>query len=172
MRSTDIQSTGARAPMMPGRPVLGVAAGLVAGAAFISLNCWFAADGKPWYAPFRTIATVVQGTPPDEANPWIGVAIHIVLSIFFGMLFMVSTHPWLAGKAMAGLAGLAYGGVLYVINFQVLSRFVDYWSAFLNSTNQPFELATHLVFGAVLAVFLLPAPRRATPAVGGPAIAN
>jgi hypothetical protein len=79
----------------------------------------------------------------------------------FGLIFAALLAPlrrrsagWLAW------AGLVFGGVVYLVDFQVLARFVPWFSAFL-LTNQPFELAAHLVFGAVLAALLLLAkPRR------------
>jgi hypothetical protein len=56
--------------------------------------------------------------------------------------------------------GLLFGGVVYVIDIQIFARNVGYFSAF-QATNQPLELAAHLVFGAVLAALLLLAKPRA-----------
>ncbi|TDD55227.1 hypothetical protein [Saccharopolyspora elongata] len=148
---------------MPVRMAMSVAGGLIAGVAFIALNSWFATStGMDPFAPFKMIATLAQGPPPESGTVWIGMAIHLVLSILFGILFAAITQGWAGGRTVAAL-GLLYGGVLYVINFQVLSRFVEYWSAFHTSANQPFELAAHLVFGAVLALFLIPFGRYLQP---------
>jgi hypothetical protein len=60
-------------------------------------------------------------------------------------------------------AGLLYGAVVYLIDFQVLARVVPRFSAFL-ATGQPFEVAAQLVFGAVLAALPLLAKPRTGPA--------
>ncbi|GAA5103662.1 hypothetical protein [Haloechinothrix salitolerans] len=151
---------GTSAPALPVRLAMGVLGGIVAGAGFIALTMWFAhTDGKDVVAPFKMISTIIEGPPPDQGTVWLGVVIHVVLSVAFGVLFALLTHPWGTGT-LAALAGLIYGGAIYVVNFQVLSRFVDHWSAFLDGTNQPFEVATHLVFGALLAVFFPAVTRR------------
>lgn len=149
------------AATLPTRIVMGVVGGIVAGAGFIALNMWFAyAAGENMLAPFKMISTIVSGPPPEDGTVWLGVVVHVVLSVAFGLIFALVTHPWGAGS-LAAIAGLVYGGAIYVVNFQILSRFVDQWGAFLEGTNQPFELAAHLVFGALLAVFLAPATRSA-----------
>lgn len=152
---------GSSAPTLPVRLAMGVVGGIVAGAGFIALTMWFAhTDGKDAVAPFKMISTIVQGPPPDDGTVWLGVVVHAVLSVLFGLIFALLTHPWGTGT-VAALAGLVYGGAIYVVNFQLLSRFVEHWGAFLDGTNQPFEVAVHLVFGALLAVFFPAAARRA-----------
>jgi hypothetical protein len=54
-----------------------------------------------------------------------------------------------------------FGGAVYVVDFQIFARNVGYFSALVETTNQPLELAAHLVFGAVLAALLLLAKPRA-----------
>lgn len=142
----------------------GVLSGFLAGVVFIALNSWFVTTmGKPTLAPFKTIATLAQGPPPPQATVWIGMAIHAVLSALFGLLFAALVSQM--GNRSAGWvlwAGLVYGGLIYVIDFQILSRFVGHFSAFLAVTNQPFELTVHILFGAVLAALLLLAMRSIT----------
>jgi hypothetical protein len=141
----------------------GALSGFLSGVAFIALHSWFAVSaGDGALAPFRTVATIVEGPYPTTTVIGIGMAVHVVLSVVFGLVFAVLLAPlrrrsagWLAW------AGLLFGGVVYLVDFQVLARFVPWFSAFLQGTNQPFELAAHLVFGAVLAALLLLAkPRR------------
>lgn len=134
----------------------GLVAGFLAGVVFIALNSWFATTmGRPALAPFTLIATLAQGPPPGQATVWIGMAIHAVLSALLGLVFAVLVAA-LRGRSTGLLlwAGLIYGAVVYIVAFQVLSRFVGQFRAFLPATNQPFELAVHLVFGAVLAALL------------------
>ncbi len=150
------------APTLPVRLTLGAAGGIIAGAGFAALNLWFATvAGKGTLAPFSMISTILLGPPLAEGVVWLGLMIHIVLSVTFGVVFALLTHPWGIGTT-ATLAGLVYGGAIYVINFQILSRVIDYWGAFIQETNQPFELASHLVFGAILAVFFPAVTRNRT----------
>lgn len=133
----------------------GLLAGFLAGVAFMALNAWFAsAAGRPVVAPFRTVATLVQGPPPSQATVWIGMVIHSALAALLGVLFAVLLAG-LRGRSRGLLvwAGLIYGAAVYFVDFQVLARIVPQFDAF-RMTNQPFELAVHLVFGAVLAALL------------------
>lgn len=142
----------------------GALSGFLAGVVFIALNSWFATTmGKPALAPFKVIATLAQGPPPPQATVWVGMVIHAVLSALLGLVF-AALAGWIRERS-AGLlmwAGILYGVVVYVIDFQVLSRFVPQFNAFLAATNQPLELAVHLVFGAVLAALLALAANRPT----------
>lgn len=136
------------------RLVRGAIAGFVAGLVFIALNSWFVTTmGKPALAPFKTIATLAQGPPPAMATIWIGEAIHSVLSAAFGVGFVILTFL-IRRNGLLAAAGLIYGGLLYAVDFQILSRFIPYFSAVLKATNQPFELSVHMVFGALLAVLV------------------
>ena len=135
----------------------GAVGGFAAGVVFMVLDSWFSGTlGQPALAPFRAVATLAQGPPPAAASIWIGMAIHSALSVVLGLIFAAIVMSGRVRDAReVVLAGLIYGGVVYAINFQVLARFVGQFSAFQRS-NQPFELAIHLVFGAVLALFMLP----------------
>lgn len=141
----------------------GAVAGFLAGVGFIALNSWYATTtGAQALQPFQLIATLVQGPPPDRAMVWIGMVVHVVLSILLGVLFVALLAP-LRGHSPAWLpwAGLLFGAGVYLVDFQVLSRFVPQFGAFLQATNQPFELSVHLAFGAVLAALLTAGFRQA-----------
>lgn len=138
----------------------GLLAGFLAGIVFIALNSWFAASmGKPQLAPFKTVATIIQGPPPPHATIWVGMVVHAVLSAIFGLVFAALMTP-LRARFRGSLvwAGLIYGAVIYIVDFQVLSRLVPHFSAFIKVTSQPLELSVHLVFGAILAALLLSIP--------------
>lgn len=143
----------------------GLVSGFLAGVVFIALNSWFAGSmGMSTLAPFKTIATLVEGPPPPQATIWVGMVIHSVLSALFGLVLAAFLARMRANRSAGWLlwAGLLSGGLIYVVDFQVLSRFVPQFSAFLKVTNQPFELAVHLAFGAVLAALLASWPARTT----------
>lgn len=151
------------APERPGpRLFMGALGGLCAGVAFIALTSWFATSmGEPPLEPFRVIASIAALAPSQISVVWLGMAIHSALSVLFGMIFAALT-ALLRGNGMLMAAGFLYGGIIYAINFHVFARFLDVFENF-RGVNQPFELAVHLVFGGVLALFLLRPPRRVGP---------
>ena len=130
----------------------------------MALHSWFAVSiGQDTLAPYRIVATVVEGPPPAFATAGIGMVVHAVLAVLFGLLFAAALAPLRRRSAgWFAWAGLLFGGVVYVVDFQILARNVVYFSAVLETTNQPLELAANLVFGAVLAALLLLAKPRAT----------
>jgi hypothetical protein len=118
--------------------------------------------GQDTAAPLRMIATIVEGPPPAEAVQGVGVVVHVVLSALFGLIFATLLLPLRRRSAgWFAWAGLLFGGVIYLVDFLVLARSVAWFSAF-QGTNQPLELAAHLVFGSVLAALLLLAKPRTT----------
>jgi hypothetical protein len=141
----------------------GAFSGLLAGLAFLALNSWFAmSTGQDAAAPLRRIATIAEGPPPMEAVEGVGVVVHAVLSAVFGLVFAALLLPLRRRSAgWFAWAGLLFGGAVYLVDFQVFARSVPWFSAF-RTTNQPLELAAHLVFGSVLAALLLLAKPRTT----------
>ncbi len=141
----------------------GALSGFLAGAAFMAIHSWFAVSiGQDALAPYRTVATLVEGPPPFLATAGVGMVVHAVLSVLFGLLLAAALAPLRRRSAgWFAWAGLLFGGAVYVVDFQIFARNVGYFSALLETTNQPLELASHLVFGAVLAALLLLAKPRA-----------
>lgn len=142
----------------------GAFSGLVAGVAFLAITTWHAAStGQGTAAPLRTIATLVEGPPSTEAVPGLGVVVHVVLSALFGLVFATLLLP-LRRRSAGWLtwAGLAFGGVVYLVDFQLIAPSAGWFAAFQDA-NQPFMLAAHLVFGSVLAALLLLAKPRTAP---------
>jgi uncharacterized membrane protein YagU involved in acid resistance len=106
------------------------------------------------------ISTVVLGDDAmtnGDANSTIGWIVHLVLSIAFGLVFALIARR-LRTNGEVAVAGLVYGGLLYLVNFQILARI---WFETFKMANQPFEVVVHIVFGALLAVALYNSgPRR------------
>ena len=155
------QATGAAARTPASRStgeslIKAAVAGLVAGGVFIGLTMWFAtSQGRPPLAPLKLIATLVVDGPAKElggGGAWIGAGVHAVLSALFGLVFGLVT-PWLRRHDVLLEAGLAYGGLIYLVNFQILARIA---LPQFRDVNQPVEASLHLLFGAVLAAALLP----------------
>ena len=150
-----------------GRLARGVVGGLVAGALFILATLWFAAStGGDANGPLMMISTIVLGKEAitdGTASAGVGIAVHAVLSAFFGILFGLAV-PMFRTNGTLLLAGTAYGALLYVVNFKI---FAPLAFPVLEMANQPFEVVVHIVFGTLLAIaFLSTDARRGEPIIG------
>ncbi|MGM0386700.1 MAG: hypothetical protein ACQERF_12080 [Actinomycetota bacterium] len=137
--------------------ILGAIGGIAAGAVFGALNMWYAAStGMPADMPLQMIATIVQGEgamAAGTANPILGMAVHMVLSMAFGVtLAFLLRFGRIDSGAGRALAGLGFGIALYLVNFLVISPIA--YPVFQDA-NQPLELATHMIFGSVAVLFLM-----------------
>lgn len=138
------------------RPTLGVfpaaGYGLIAGivmAMVAMLATWMLGMGP--FAPLAMIAGIAIG-PEATMSPTpsvlaIGLMLHMVLSMMFGVVFALLA-PRLRANYVA--LGAAYGVVLWLVNFYLLS-FVSPGARAM-ATHEPVWLAitTHLMFGLVL----------------------
>jgi uncharacterized membrane protein YagU involved in acid resistance len=128
----------------------GAIGGLLAGMVFVGVTMWFtnSTAGKA-DMPLRMISTIVKGDQAMAAGTTsvgLGVLVHLVLSVAFGMLFALVV-PRLRSNGTVALAATLYGALLYVVNFLVLAPLV--FTVF-TMANKPFELLAHLVFGTLL----------------------
>ena len=149
----------------------GVIAGLAVGFVFILANMIYATsqpalvnvpDGPnlPAIAPFLDIGTIFyfddmpQMTP---AYPFVGLITHFSLSIVFGLIFALAMVPLFSNARALLVGGIAYGGVLYLVNYQILGRVVFEWfdPSDPMGPNPWFGLVTHLGFGLLLVPFFL-----------------
>lgn len=134
----------------------GVVAGTAAGLLFLLANMWFAVSkGMPAAAPLYDISTIFHfaGKPdPSAENAIVGLITHLTLAAGFGVA-MALLAPLLRSRAALWGGGLAFGVVLYLVNFQILGRVAFEW--FQVGPNQTFELFAHAAYGLVLVPFLL-----------------
>jgi uncharacterized membrane protein YagU involved in acid resistance len=133
-----------------GRLVRGAVGGVAAGLVFAAVTMWFAdSTGGKAEMPLRMISTIVKGDQAMAAgttSPALGAVVHLVLSVLFGIVFALAV-PRFRTNGTVALAGTAYGLLLYVLNFLVLTPLV--FTTF-RMANQPFEVFAHLVFGTLL----------------------
>jgi uncharacterized membrane protein YagU involved in acid resistance len=160
---------GTEEPLV-GRLLRGTVGGVLAGVVFAGVTMWFAhSTGGKADMPLAMMATIVQGDAAmaaGTANPTVGVLVHLVLSALFGAVFALAV-PRLRTNGTVAVAGTAYGLLLYVVNFLVLTPL---WFTTFKAANQPFEVFAHLVFGTLLSfAFFGSGARRASvpwPSVG------
>lgn len=133
----------------------GAVGGLVAGVIFGVFQMWYLADaGMPANTIIRMIATIVQ---PDEyfaagtTSLPIGWAVHVTLSLTYGALLGLVATEFRANASRVALAGF-YGLVVYIFNFLLLAPL--FYPVF-EAANQPFEAVVHVVYGFLLAPFLV-----------------
>jgi hypothetical protein len=149
---TDFQDIGERITR-------GTIAGLVAGLVFlIATMGYVTTQGKPAVAPMIDISTVFHGQDepvPNPDNVVIGLVTHLTLSIVFGVVFALLL-VLLPRRAFVVLgAGVVYGLLLYVVNFQIFGRTLFPWFTDPKGPDQGFEVFIHAVFGLFLGPFLI-----------------
>ncbi len=153
----------------------GVIAGTAAGLLFLLANMWFAVSkGMPAAAPLYDISTIfhfADKPDPTAENAVVGLVTHLTLAAGFGVLLAL-VAPLLRSRAALWGGGIAFGVVLYLVNFQILGRIAFEW--FQVGPNQTFELFAHAGYGLALVPFLLGfagAEQRATATSGARATA-
>jgi hypothetical protein len=133
----------------------GVVAGIAAGLLFLLANMWYAdSQDLPAVAPLYDISTIFYFTDeptPRPENAAVGLVVHLALSAGFGVLLAAFAPLFASGRILA-LGALAYGLLLYLVNFQILGRVAFEW--FQEGPNQTFEVFAHLGYGLLLAPFL------------------
>ena len=130
-----------------------VNAGLIAGALFLVAEMLLVplVGGSPWGPP-RMIAAIVlgEGVLPPPASFALGIvlvalAVHFALSIVYAIALGAMVHR--AGSGAALLIGLAFGLVLYLVNFFVFTAVFPWFATARNWVS----IVSHLLFGGVAA---------------------
>lgn len=80
----------------------------------------------------------------------LGVVVHTAIFVASGIIFGLVASRLRTNAAIA-VAGLVFGLLLYLVNFQLIGRFV---LPQFQMTNQPFEVFAHVAFGAIVAPLL------------------
>ncbi|MGH2751835.1 MAG: hypothetical protein ACRDK3_13330 [Actinomycetota bacterium] len=157
---------GAVPEPLPLRLARGAIGGLVAGLIFMGATMWFSSSvGNPSDGPLMMISTILKGDgamSAGTASAELGWIVHSVLSVGFGIAFSLLA-PLFRTNGTIAIAGAAFGALLYLLNFQVISPIA---LPIFSMANQPFEAAIHVVFGLLLSlVFFGSGVRRGDPIV-------
>ena len=131
-------------------------AGLVGGVVFLMMEMlliWIAMGQSPWGPP-RMMAAMVMGKsvlpPPATFSApimMVAMAIHIMMSVVYGVLLCAIVHRMSKGAALA--TGALFGLVaVYLVNFHVVAPMMFPW--FTEAQNWV-SVLSHVVFGVVIA---------------------
>jgi hypothetical protein len=93
----------------------------------------------------------------NPSYPLAGLITHFSLSIVFGLIFALVVVPLLGSVRLLLIGAVAFGGLLYIVNYQILGRVLFEWFD-PSSPMGPdpwFGLLTHLGFGLLLVPFFL-----------------
>ncbi|MFW5739483.1 MAG: hypothetical protein ACOC1F_03865 [Myxococcota bacterium] len=146
----------------------GIGFGILAGLIFALVEIIAAAAmGNPVFGPFRMFASIVLGSAALQTVSLgtaiiVGSFVHVVLSGLFGLAYglfnsRLSTETETSWSRQV-LLGLAFGGLVWLVNFQIIARIAYPW--FLNAP-QFLQLVMHaLFFGVSLAIMYAAAARR------------
>jgi len=108
--------------------VMGAVAGLFAGFLFILANMWYApTQNLPATAPFNAIGTIFYRDAMPQLTPAyaiVGLITHFSLSIAFGVTFALLVAPLFSNIRALVVGAVVYGGLLYIVNYQILGRLV------------------------------------------------
>ena len=140
----------------------GLLGGLVAGAVFAIAQMLLAvAMGASYTTPWAFFASILLGQgaitgPFTLATFIVGFVVHFVLSALFGLIWGATAKSVSRGirdeYGAHAVAAMVYGLVIWLVNFQVIARFVYPW--FLE-TNTLLQLLLHAVaFGLPLGLYL------------------
>ncbi len=125
-------------------------AGLAGGTAFLALvlvlaPAWLGVDDAVILYYF---ASLVMGTDVLVAQAnlpvlLVGVLVHYVFSLLFGLLIAIVVHRW--GLLVGIVGGAVLGASLYAINLYTMTLFVPWFFAI----NSSLLFLAHVVYGAV-----------------------
>ncbi|KDP87724.1 membrane protein [Cupriavidus sp. SK-3] len=141
-------------------------AGLAAGVIFLILEVlatWILGT-SPW-APLRMTAAIVMGHSVssqsatfDPSVTLVALVVHFALSIIFGLILaaIMASFSLDSSIGMASLAGAIFGLVVYGLDFYGMTRVFPWFG----DARSAASLATHLVFGLVVAITYMKLERK------------
>jgi hypothetical protein len=145
-----------------------IRAGVVAGSAFMILEMLLVplvAGGSPWTTP-RMIAAILLGERAlgsasfDLGVFLVAMLLHFALSIAYATLLAAVVRNLLPAGAL--LVGIAFGLLLYLVNFYVLTWFFPWFA----HARDLITVLSHAVFGALAGYVYRAAPAEPPMAVG------
>lgn len=117
---------------------------------------WVVAVDQPWWKPVQLIATLV-GVEATETFTTpvflLGGVMHLLLSVAYAVVFERVAPAWFP-PAWLVVAGIAWGVVIFAVNFG-LTGLLGWFAPVHAGSNQLVELAAHVIYGGVVAAWVL-----------------
>jgi hypothetical protein len=140
----------------------GSVAGLTSGLVFLLATMGYVTTKDlPAIAPLLDISTIFHGTDMPTKDPaqipvdaFAGLVLHLSLTVLYGIVFAVFV-PLFRNVVVLAIAAVAYGLLLYVVNFQIFGRIFFEWFTDPMGPDQSFEVFIHAVYGLLLAPFFV-----------------
>lgn len=146
-----------------------IGSGVIAGVVFLVLEIGLVGlTGGAVWGPPRMMAAIAMGPdvlpPPTTFAPGIvavAMVVHFVLSVIYAAILGVIVSGWGRTPGTAAAVGVAFGLVLYLVNFYGFTTVFPWFAMARNWIT----ILSHLVFGGVVGgTYALIAARRRQPA--------
>jgi uncharacterized membrane protein YagU involved in acid resistance len=105
---------------------------------------------QAFFMPLRMIGAIVLGSAALDPGyslasaGFAGVIVHMVLSIVFALILAAFASP-VAGTAALAAGGIAFGIVLWLVNFYLVAPLAG-WTWFPDRSNQVVQFVAHALF--------------------------
>ena len=145
--SASSRSSGADVTSFGGRILIGALGGIAGGLVF---GAMMAAMGM-----LPMLAGMVGST-----SPWVGLGIHMMISVFFGVVFTAVGARWLRSWGAGLVASVIYGIVLWVVGPLVVMPMMMGAPLFAVTAGSMMSLMGHVVYALALGAVAVPMLRR------------
>lgn len=93
-------------------------------------------------------------------SAWIGSGIHMMISIVYGIIFVLLAGRWFTSWGKGILAAVVYAIVLWVIGPLIIMPVMLHMPLFAFTGTNMLSLMGHLIYAVILAVVAIPISRR------------
>ncbi|PRB13308.1 hypothetical protein CQ042_13990 [Microbacterium sp. MYb62] len=95
-----------------------------------------------------------------STSPWVGFGIHMMISVFFGVVFTAVASRWLRTWGTGLLVSMLYGIVLWVVGPLVVMPMMMGGPLFAFTAGSMMSLMGHVIYALVLSAVAVPMLRR------------
>jgi uncharacterized membrane protein YagU involved in acid resistance len=145
--STPTSSPGSEATGFGRRILIGALGGIAGGLVF---GAMMATMGM-----LPMLAGMVGST-----SPWVGFGVHMMISVFFGVIFTAVAYRWLRTWGTGLLVSILYGIVLWVVGPLVVMPMMMGGPLFALTAGSMMSFMGHVIYALVLGAVAVPMLRR------------
>lgn len=145
---------------------IGTAAGVLGGVVFeLAFFGWATTHGKPAIAPLFSQGTIFFFDDMPQMTPLyalVGLFVHFLVGILGGISFAL-LMPLVRSMRQLAATALAFGLVLYLVNFEFFGNFVWEWFSNPRGPSNTFAVLANVGYVFVMAPFFFSHVRRQQP---------